>query len=61
MANEKKRFTEQELNSDDYKKTVHGAKALKEFAAIGSIVGAAAVVIVKHGPKLIKNLAGLFI
>ena len=34
MENEKKRFVEQELNSDDYKKPVHGAKLIKEAGAI---------------------------
>lgn len=38
MENEKKRFVEQELNSDDYKKAVNGAKAVKEGGLIGSLV-----------------------
>ena len=59
MENEKKRFVEQELNSDDYKRPVHGAKFLKEAGAIGSFVGIAAVAVVKLAPKLVKNFIGM--
>ena len=59
MENEKKRFVEQELNSDDYKRAVNGAKALKQLGALGSVLTAAGLVVVKVTPKLIKSLKGL--
>lgn len=59
MENEKKRFVEQELNSDDYMKTVLGAKVLKEIGAIGSVLTIAGFVVLKNAPKLIKNLSKL--
>jgi hypothetical protein len=59
MENEKKRFVEQELNSDDYKRPVHGAKFLKEAGEIGAVVAAAAFVVVKVAPKLAKSFIGM--
>lgn len=59
MENEKKRFVEQELNSDDYKKAVNGAKAVKEGGLIGSMVVGTFFIIRKHGPKLLKALSNL--
>lgn len=57
---EKKRFQNQNLNSDDYEKTEAGAKALKEG---GVIVGGFLFlggIIVKYGPGLLKNAAKVF-
>ena len=59
MENEKKRFVEQELNSDDYMRAVNGAKALKEGGLIGSRLGGTVFIIRKHGPKLLKALSNL--
>lgn len=53
------RFVEQELNSDDYKKAVNGAKAVKEGGLIGSLVVGTFFIIRKHGPKLLKALSNL--
>ena len=59
MENEKKRFVEQELNSEDYKRTVYGAKVLKQAGLIGSGLVAMGVLIVKVGPKLAKNIIAM--
>lgn len=59
MENEKKRFVEQELNSDDYKRPVNGAKFLKYAGEIGAVVGAAAVIVIKAAPKLAKSFIGM--
>ena len=58
--NYNKRFTEQTLDRDDYAKTEKGAKVLKDLGAITSVVTVLATVVVKRGPKLVKNLADLF-
>lgn len=59
MENEKKRFAEQELNSDDYKKTVFGAKVLKQAGLIGSGLVFVGALVVKVGPKLAKNVIAM--
>ena len=59
MENEKRKFVEQELNSDDYKRPVHGAKFLKQAAAVGSLVGVTVVTVVKLALKLVKNFIGM--
>ncbi len=53
---ERKRFQNQTLNSEDYEKTEESAKALKYG---GAILGSAAFffgVIKKYGPVLLKSL-----
>ncbi len=59
MENEKKRFVEQELNSDDYKRAVYGAKVLKQVGLIGTVLVSTGLVIVKVGPKLARNFIAL--
>ncbi len=54
---ERKRFQNQTLNSEDYEKTEEGAKALKEG---GALLGAAALFIglaKKYGPGIIKAIS----
>ncbi len=56
---ERKRFQNQTLSSEDYEKTEEGAKALKNG---GKILGAALLlggVIKKYGPELLKGLSKL--
>lgn len=59
LKNIKNPFVEQELNSDDYKRPVNGAKLLKSAGEIGAVVAAAAVVIIKTAPKLAKSFIGM--
>ena len=56
---ERKRFQNQTLNSEDYEKTEEGAKAVKNG---GAILGAIALVVgvgKTYGPALLKNLSKL--
>ncbi len=59
MENEKKRFVEQELNGDDYKKVKNWAKVVKEAGSISPLLVGTVVVIKKHGPKLLKAISNL--
>ncbi len=53
---ERKRFQNQTLDSEDYERTEEGAKALKNS---GILIGACAVVIglfKKYGPELLRSI-----
>lgn len=53
---ERKRFQNQMLNSEDYEKVEEGARALKDG---GKLLGAAVLFIgvaKKYGPAIIKNI-----
>ena len=54
---ERKRFQNQTLNSEDYEKTEEGAQAVKNggLAALALAVGVGK----KYGPALLKNLSKL--
>jgi len=54
---ERKRFQNQTLNSEDYEKTEEGAKAVKNGGAI--LTAVAVGVGKKYGPALLKNLSKL--
>lgn len=56
---ERKRFQNQTLNSEDYEKTEEGAKALKNSGALAAAVAVAFGVGKKYGPALLKNLSKL--
>ena len=56
---ERKRFQNQTLNSEDYEKTEEGAKAVKKGGAILTAVAVAVGVGKKYGPALLKNLSKL--
>ncbi len=54
---EKKRFQNQKLNSEDYEKTEEGAKALKSGGTLLGVAVLAVGVVKKYGPSLIKSLS----
>lgn len=56
---EKKRFQNQTLNSDDYEKTEKGAKAVKKGGAFLTALAVVVGVSKKYGPALLKNLSKL--
>ena len=53
---ERKRFQDQTLNSEDYEKTEEGAKAVKNGGALLAAVAVAFGVGKKYGPELLKNI-----
>lgn len=59
MENEKKRFVEQELNSDDYREVENWAKVVREAGIMSPVLIGTFVVIKKHGPKLLKAISNL--
>ena len=54
---ERKRFQNQTLNSEDYEKTEEGAKALKNAGKIAAAFALLVGVGKKYGPALLKNLS----
>ena len=56
---ERKRFQNQTLNSEDYEKTEEGAKAVKNGSAILTAIAVAVGVGKKYGPAFLKNLSKL--
>jgi hypothetical protein len=57
---EKKRFQNQTLNSDDYKKTEDEAETLKDGITVAAILVLAVPALKKYGPKLLKGVASIF-
>ncbi len=56
---ERKRFQNQTLDSEDYEKIEEGAKAVKNAGAIATALAALVGVSKKFGPALLKNLSRL--
>ena len=56
---ERKRFQNQALNSEDYEKTEEGAQAVKNGGKVLAALALAAGVGKKYGPALLKNLSKL--
>lgn len=56
---ERKRFKNQTLNSEDYEKTEEGAKAMKSGGAILGALALAFGVGKKYGPEFLRNLSKL--
>ena len=56
---ERKRFQNQTMNSEDYARTEEGAKAVKNGSAILTALLLAVGVGKKYGPALLKNLSKL--
>lgn len=58
---EQKRFVNQTLNSNDYKKVEDGADMVKGVIGIACVLATSGAVIKKYGPKVIKGIKTLII
>ena len=57
---DQERFQAQNLNSEDYKKTEAGAKAVKDGGIILSAIASLVFVGKKFGPSFLKNASKIF-
>lgn len=57
---EKKRFQNQTLNSDDYKKTEEGAGKIKVSMIVTGTIAVTGALIKEYGPKIVKGVRSFF-